>query len=246
MPEERRKTKSGWEYDFEVEAGLLGASGDDEHVLFQRYKDLDDGLYLRRFDFTADRASDGAFVSLLGGGAGYDDQYYALTVGKHNSWQARAFFNESPAVFTTNFRSRWKGEGTGLLTLNGLTPGGLATANATQAALRNALATTPQSTVALTRSKAGLSPPRLIVPRARTVPVCFVTVQVAGCNGRTQRITNSTLSPSMNEFAGRAVVIWKSLGSSASASNDGTRVSAAAHRNRHAPRLDMQLALIHI
>ncbi len=156
VPEERRKTKSGWEYDFEVEAGLLGASGDDEHVLFQRYKDLDDGLYLRRFDFTADRASDGAFVSLLGGGAGYDDQYYALTVGKHNSWQARAFFNESPAVFTTNFRSLWKGEGTGLLTLNGLTPGGLATANATQAALRNALATTPQSTVALTRSKAGL------------------------------------------------------------------------------------------
>jgi len=153
--EDARSFGAGWEYTVDVEAGGLYTSGDDEHVLFRRYKDLDGGLYLRRFTFEADQADDGDFFSVIGGGPGYDDQYWQVSGGRHNVWKATAFLNETPAYFTSNFRSLWSGAGSGYLPLLNMTPGGLATAAATQAALRTELAGTGNSTLALTRTKYG-------------------------------------------------------------------------------------------
>ncbi|HEU0202131.1 MAG TPA: MtrB/PioB family outer membrane beta-barrel protein, partial [Burkholderiaceae bacterium] len=61
--------------------------------------------------------------------------------------------------FTSTYRSLWSGVGSGALQLDNpaLVPGGLASAEATQDALRNALATLPVSTLQIVRNKGGLA-----------------------------------------------------------------------------------------
>ena len=65
-----------------------------------------------------------SFVEAVGGAVGRDDQFYSLAFGRYNDWKLTAFYNETPSVFTTTYRSLWSGVGQRHLTLNGLTPGG--------------------------------------------------------------------------------------------------------------------------
>jgi MtrB/PioB family decaheme-associated outer membrane protein len=156
VAEKRAKTEGGWEWDAEIELGGLVSSGDTSNVFFRRYKDVDDGFYARFFRLDADRRESAQFFEAYGGAINRDDQFYSLAFGRYNDWKLRAFYNETPSVFTSTFRSLWNGVGTDSLTLNGPTPGGLATAAQTQASLRDAIPLASEGDLALLRKKAGM------------------------------------------------------------------------------------------
>lgn len=156
LPAPRKKTGDGWEYKSEVEVGGLGSRGDRDNALYRRYRDLDSGLYLHHLTVRADRPADGRFLDLDAGSVARDDQFYSIVFGRYNAWKVRAYFNETPSVSTSNFRSLWNGLGTGNQTLASLTPGGSATAAATQTALQAAIAAAPNTDLAITRRKGGL------------------------------------------------------------------------------------------
>ena len=67
-----------------------------------------------------------------------------------------AFYNETPQVFTANYRSLWSGLGSGNLSLSSLTPGGTTNAATTQTNIQNALAATNNSDLEVLRRKAGV------------------------------------------------------------------------------------------
>ena len=117
--------------------------GDTSNPFFTRYRDVDSGAYVRYFGLDADRRETANFLEAYGGAVGRDDQFYSLAFGRYNDWKLKAFYNETPSVFTTTYRSLWNGVGGDTLTLDGLTPGGASTAAQTQTNIRNALATTP-------------------------------------------------------------------------------------------------------
>lgn len=150
------KIDGGWAYKGTIEFGGLLNGGDTSNVFFTRYRNVEDGAYLRYFGLEAERRDIASFLETVGGAVGRDDQFYSLTFGRYNDWKFQAYYNETPTVFTTNYRSLWSGVGTDTLTLNGLTPGGSPTATQTQTNIRNALATTPASELGITRKKGGL------------------------------------------------------------------------------------------
>src|SRR5262249_55232154 len=67
-----------------------------------------------------------------------------------------AYYDGTPQVFTTTYRSLWTGLGSSNLTLTGLTPGGAPTAAATQANIQRTLAATSNSELEAVRRQAGL------------------------------------------------------------------------------------------
>ncbi len=136
-----------------IEIGVIDAGGDEDRAKFREYKDLDDGLYIPNLGLSWER--DTSYLDIVGGGIGRDDQYYGLTFGRYNDWRIKGFYNETPHVFTTTYRSLWNGLGTDELTLRNLTPGGTTDANTTQAAIRDALANTDDTELALLRQKGG-------------------------------------------------------------------------------------------
>lgn len=150
---EPRRTAGGWLYTARVDFGGIGTSGDDNNAKFKEYKDLSTGVYLSRFAMAVEKPESAAFLDVAGGGLARDDQFLRVQAGKYNAWRLRGTFNETPHVFTTTYRSLWTGLGTGTLLLNGLTPGGAGSANATQAAIQGALADAPNAELGLTRRK---------------------------------------------------------------------------------------------
>jgi hypothetical protein len=156
LPRARAKAEGGWEYDGEVEFGGLIDSGDTSNVFWRRYRDVDDGAYLRYFRTDADHRETARFIEAYGGAVARDDQFYSITFGRYNDWKFKAYYNETPSVFTSTYRSLWSGVGTDNMTLNGLTPGGSPTAAQTQTNIRNALANTGDSDLEMVRKKGGL------------------------------------------------------------------------------------------
>lgn len=147
-----------WSIDGCAELGILVGDNDERSALFREYRDFSGDALLGVFSLTA-RAPGGArFVELGGGNVGRDDQYYGLRVGRYNAWSFAAYYDEIPHVLTDSFHSLWSGVGSAALTLANpaLRPGGLASADATQAALRGVLAGTPDSTLQIQRKKGGL------------------------------------------------------------------------------------------
>ena len=153
--EELDPKRKGWESSCFVEGGGLFVSGDDRNAGFLNYKDLKSGAYLNIFAFSMEKPDEARFVEATGGAVGRDDQFYRFQAGRRNDWKVSAFYDGTPQVFTSNYRSLWSGLGTGTLTLNGLTPGGAATSAATQANIQNALATTDTTELEVVRKKAG-------------------------------------------------------------------------------------------
>ena len=144
---------SGW-----VEIGILSSGADEKAALFRKYKDPNGGLYLNSFGMTTE--SDNArFLDITGGGVGNDDQFYSLSVGRYNDWKVKAFYSETPHVFTSTYRNLWSGTGTANLTLNPpLVAGPIAPATAatTDIAIGNAALATPYSALSIIRKKGGI------------------------------------------------------------------------------------------
>lgn len=115
--DERTKTESGWEYTGSIEAGVLGGDANNKSAQFRQYKDLKNGGYLNFFEVEADKPETGKFITAYGGGTGQNDQFYDLEFGRYNDWEVKLFYNETIHVFTDNWKSLYKGEGTGNLTI---------------------------------------------------------------------------------------------------------------------------------
>ncbi|MBU0620975.1 MAG: MtrB/PioB family outer membrane beta-barrel protein [Gammaproteobacteria bacterium] len=138
-----------------VEIGVLSKQADNEDAMFRAYKDPKSGLYLNSFG--VDSESDNArFVTVNGGGVGNNDQFYNLTVGRYNDWKVKAFYSETPHVFTTTYRNLWSGTGTGNQTLKSLTPGGTTNAATTDTNIEAAALATPYSELSIVRKKGGV------------------------------------------------------------------------------------------
>lgn len=154
--EPRARTPGGWQYDANAEFGWLGSSGDTRNPLFRRYRDVDDALYVRYFGASAEQDKTARFVETEGGSVGRRDQFYSLSFGRYNDWKLALFYNQTPTTFTGNYHSLWSGIGSAGMTLDGLRPGGLATAAASQTAIQSALATTPATELGILRKKGGV------------------------------------------------------------------------------------------
>jgi hypothetical protein len=154
--EEFDSKKAGWKSSGFVEWGGIRVFGDSRSAGFLQYKDLDSGLYINNFGVTAEKPDEARFFEAIGGAVGMDDQFYRVQFGRYNDWRITAFYDGTPQVFTTTYRSLWGGLGTGDLSLLNLRPGGAASAPVTQTNIQTALAATPNSELEVIRKKAGL------------------------------------------------------------------------------------------
>lgn len=157
VPTDRvHRTTGGWEYLGFVEFGLVQATGNHEAQGFRRYKDVDDGPYLSAFGVAAEKADSAHYFEVVGGGVDHDDQFYGVTFGRYNDWRVKGFYNETPHVFTSSFRSLWNGAGSGHLTLKpGLTPGGTGNLAADNAAITAVAQANANTELGLVRKKGG-------------------------------------------------------------------------------------------
>lgn len=122
-----RKAASGWDYSGQLEFGLIGGDADEQAARFRTYEDIDNGAFLNNFSLHLRRPKSGYTVDISGGGAGRNDQYYGLQIGRVNQWKVKLYYSETPHLFTNRYKSLWSGIGTSQLTLlPGLTPGGTA------------------------------------------------------------------------------------------------------------------------
>lgn len=151
-----KKSAAGWEYSGQLEFGYIGGDAGERNAQYRMYQDIDEGAYVNKFNLLL-KKSDGAFVDVTGGAAGRRDQYYGLHFGRANAWQVKAYFSETPHIFTDRYKSLWTGVGTGnLVLLPGLNAGGTAsTPNDTAAVTSTALGVAP-STLGLTRKRGGV------------------------------------------------------------------------------------------
>ncbi|HET6264973.1 MAG TPA: MtrB/PioB family outer membrane beta-barrel protein [Usitatibacter sp.] len=154
--EETDPKLDAWKWLGFFEAGGLSVTGDERAQLFRTYKDLKDGFYVNSFGVLGEKPREARFFEASGGALGRDDQFYRLQAGRYNDWRVTAWYDGTPQVTTTTYRSLWSGVGTGNLTLNGLAPGGTTNAATTQTNIQNALAATENSELQTVRKKAGL------------------------------------------------------------------------------------------
>ncbi len=151
------RSAGGWEYFGFVEFGLMRASGDRDAHGFKRYKDVSNGGYLNAFGVSANKKDSAHYFEIVGGGVDHNDQFYGATFGRYNDWRLKAFYNETPHVFTTSFRNLWTNPGSGNLTLKpGLTPGGTGNNAADNAAITAVAQANANTELGLVRKKGGL------------------------------------------------------------------------------------------
>jgi len=148
--------KKEWSFRGVLEAGAIGVSGDEKSWGWLRYKDIRDGAYLNYFTLSGERPDQARYLEAVGGAVGMHDQFYRVQFGRYNDWKVTAFYDGTPQVFTTTYRSLWNGLGTANMTLATLAPGGTTSAAATQANIQNALLATDNSTLEVLRKKAGV------------------------------------------------------------------------------------------
>jgi len=150
------KKDASWKQGGFAEVGGLKVFGNQNAAGFLQYKDLKSGGYLDNFAAWGEKASEARFYEATGGAVGMDDQFYRLQFGRYNDWKVTAYYDGTPQVFTTTYRSLWSGLGGSELALTGLKPGGTTSAAATQTNIQRALAATPTSELEAVRKKAGL------------------------------------------------------------------------------------------
>jgi hypothetical protein len=120
IPPTQSQSKSGWNYNGGIEAGVLGVGdeGKDNNAKaaqFRQYKDLKSGLYLNYFEAEADKPDAARFFQVFGGGTGQGDQFYGVQFGRYNDWKLKTFYNETTHVFADTWKSLYSGEGSGTL-----------------------------------------------------------------------------------------------------------------------------------
>lgn len=147
----------GRHFGGEASVGVLGVFGKRDNAWYNEYKDLrSSGLYLNYFEFEANDSEQATYFEAIGGGLGYDDQYAATRFGRYNDWQINLQYNQIPHVYTTTYRSLWRGVGSDQLTLQGLAPGGNTDAATTQQDITTALAATAESELSVTRRQGSI------------------------------------------------------------------------------------------
>jgi len=155
--EQIEKAASGWEFSGQVEVGVIGGDADNQNAQYRMYADVANGVYVNNFSLMLNNPASGQYVEATGGAVGRHDQYYGLEFGHYNAWKVKLFFNETPHVFTDQYKTLWSGIGTGnLMLLPGLTPGGSGSnatdnANVAAQALNN-----PTTALGLERKKGGI------------------------------------------------------------------------------------------
>ena len=154
--EEERLQRGAWRLWGFLEAGALGVKGDERAALWRYYKDLREGAYLNLFTLGAERPDAARYFEAAGGGVGMRDAFYRVQGGRYNDWKVTAFYEGTPQTLTTTYRSIFHGVGTGNLTLAAGTPGGGASAAATQTQLLGAVAAADGTELAIVRRKAGV------------------------------------------------------------------------------------------
>ncbi|MEO7157745.1 MAG: MtrB/PioB family outer membrane beta-barrel protein, partial [Vicinamibacterales bacterium] len=159
---EVHKTEGGWSYSGWLELGGLFGDAKENAALFRQYRDIDNGLYGNNFGLRMEKPDVARFFEGTGGGVGRNDQFYGLQFGRYNDWKVKIFYNETPHVFTTTYRSLWDGVGSDNLTLASTTPqlvagGGNASPAAASQNVATALATIPNSELGLVRKKGGVN-----------------------------------------------------------------------------------------
>src|SRR5512134_253460 len=118
-------SESGWRSFGFVEFGAIGVYGDQNAQGFRAYKDIESGPTIQSFGAYAERPESARYLEVVGGGVGQSDQFYGMRLGRYNDWKLDVYYNETPHVYTTTYRSLWSGVGSGRLTLDqGLPPGG--------------------------------------------------------------------------------------------------------------------------
>jgi hypothetical protein len=149
-------TSGGMRIRASVEFGAVGFDGNKQAAKFREYKDLPSGAYPNNFTLMLEQPANGFHLNAFGGGVTRNDQYYAVDVGRYNTWRVRGTFGETPHVFTSTYRSLWTGVGSSNLTLTtvpGLRAGGTTSAAVTQGLVQNAIGATTSSDLALTRQR---------------------------------------------------------------------------------------------
>ncbi len=157
VPPNTRESSSGWIYSGSIEVGGTGVFGTEDSAWFEKYKDLDDGLYLNNFEFEAYQPDSALYVEGLGGALGYDDQFFGFKFGRYNDWRGKLFYQETPHTFTTKYRSLWTTTEDDYLPLRSLTPGGTVNNTTTIANVEEAIEATDFSTLGIVRRKGGLT-----------------------------------------------------------------------------------------
>lgn len=153
---EVNKSEGGWLYSGSFEFGFLGGSPDAKYSKFRQYKDLQKGPGLNYFDFEADKPDTAYFIQASGGGVGRNDQFYNVSGGKYNSWKIKAFYNETPHVFSNTFRPIYSYGGGNRETLNPVYGTAIAGTATTMSVSPETQSLAADQEIALIRKKAGL------------------------------------------------------------------------------------------
>jgi hypothetical protein len=122
---ESAKKQDSWNVSGGVEAGALlvspdGKLGSKNAAQFRQYKDLHNGPYLNYFEVDAEKPDTASFFQAFGGGVANSDQFFGLQFGRLNDWKVKTFYNETLHVFTDSWKSLFTGEGTGTMTIAGV------------------------------------------------------------------------------------------------------------------------------
>lgn len=148
IPRAMRETPSDGTMSGEVELGLMHSDDRNRYSKRNEYSDPQtSGLLINSFSLSIDNALTNYFLNLNGGAPTRDDQFYNLSFGSYNNWKVKAFYNETPHVFSDTFKQFYTLNGNTLLPV-------AAAANAAAAVpLLNAL---PDTEVGLKRQKGGV------------------------------------------------------------------------------------------
>ena len=163
-------TFGGWRWRGQAELGGISVDGDRGAARFLEYKSLDNGFLLGGLRLEGESADGRSYVEASAASLGRDDGFASLTLGRYNGWRLKAFYNETPHVFTTGYRSLWDGVGSARLTLSRLPAGPTApaTAASTDIAIGADALAAPAGTLSVLRQKGGL---RLDLPFSETLKV---------------------------------------------------------------------------
>ena len=150
-----------WEYDGHVQLGWIGAFGDDDNALWNRYVRWDSGLVLGLIDIALRRPDDGSYASLRASRISSDDAFFDAAFGRAGSYKVQAFLRELPNVVSDSARPIWNGVGGNALTLlPELAPGASSSAD-----VAAAVAGVAPQRLQVVRNKSGLGIDAWLTPR---------------------------------------------------------------------------------
>ncbi|WP_242107341.1 MtrB/PioB family outer membrane beta-barrel protein [Luteimonas aquatica] len=138
-------------YSGRLSFGYLGLHGDENNMLWRRYSNWDDGLYLGAA-LRLEHPGDGSYVDLRASRLNGDSQYVRAVFGRAGKFRVQAFARSQANVVSGNARSIWDGVGGNHLTLkDGLVPGGSTPAQAAAVS-----AAQPERILKVVRDKQGV------------------------------------------------------------------------------------------